>query len=464
MLSLMHSSAEGEFHGSLRLAVPPLADAAKSGRASTGGIVSAPGTASMWEMARGNAMLLAAWITGAPMNMLRKKSAEPAARQEPPKETRSSILVSIDTRTKVLALISLIAEALFLGAAFALPKEHILYALVTCAVVLLTMTVGIIYVDAAETKRVPKSGPSEAFDKLLGQLDRIEQKSGSLETLDKVLTQLDRIEQIARHDAGNALLVNLLGLQKDIKVHCHAGGMTISSLFLEDLPRSANDFYQMFRGSQHELQLREHHMVARFLQNLITALPRGSVWLGITRLEDHAAWGDKGAIPYRNFQHAAERRVRNKELSYFRLWAFDKEDHVKLAEEIMRQQQTAGFQTRFVVANQGQVDDISLIWTPTTNQHDDVAIRDPDDPVDELAARADTFEPLCGIKFEARGGRELDAMVIYTRTGHPTDDFERLCGQFQERWKDASDLPDFAAEKKRESPRVKARRNGTTGS
>jgi len=62
-------------------------------------------------------------------------------------EKRRSILDGIDTRTKVLALICLTAEVLFLASLAALPAEHILYALIACAVILLVMVVGIVVLE-----------------------------------------------------------------------------------------------------------------------------------------------------------------------------------------------------------------------------------------------------------------------------------------------------------------------------
>src|SRR4051812_37772555 len=63
-------------------------------------------------------------------------------------EPRGGLLKGIDNRTKVLALICLIAEALFLASLPVLPADQTLYALITCAVILLVMVVGIVFLES----------------------------------------------------------------------------------------------------------------------------------------------------------------------------------------------------------------------------------------------------------------------------------------------------------------------------
>ncbi len=59
----------------------------------------------------------------------------------------AGILDKIDSKTKVLALITLIAEALFLGSLATLPKEQILYALMVCTLVLIVSIIGIVLIE-----------------------------------------------------------------------------------------------------------------------------------------------------------------------------------------------------------------------------------------------------------------------------------------------------------------------------
>lgn len=75
-------------------------------------------------------------------------------------EKRSSILLQIDSKTKVLALISLIAEALFLGGITVLPKEQVIYGLGVCAGILLVTIVGIVIVEVTEARSSGADGPA----------------------------------------------------------------------------------------------------------------------------------------------------------------------------------------------------------------------------------------------------------------------------------------------------------------
>jgi hypothetical protein len=67
------------------------------------------------------------------------------------REARGGLLKGIDTWTKVLALVGLIAEALFLGSVAALPSDQTLYALITCAVILVVIVLGIVFLESKST-------------------------------------------------------------------------------------------------------------------------------------------------------------------------------------------------------------------------------------------------------------------------------------------------------------------------
>jgi hypothetical protein len=77
------------------------------------------------------------------------------------KENRRSILGIIDTKTKVLALVTLVIEATFLGSIAALPKDMVFAALVVCALVFAIVVIGVVMIELAELRR--KDQPSAAF-------------------------------------------------------------------------------------------------------------------------------------------------------------------------------------------------------------------------------------------------------------------------------------------------------------
>jgi hypothetical protein len=94
-------------------------------------------------------------------------------------QDRPGILKTLDTETKVLGLIALIAEALFLGALTVLREKYLLYALFACVVILLVTIIGIVIVNVARTRvgRMRPSALTPRSDLLNGLID------GAIETV-----------------------------------------------------------------------------------------------------------------------------------------------------------------------------------------------------------------------------------------------------------------------------------------
>ena len=65
---------------------------------------------------------------------------------------RSGILTTLDSKTKVMGLIALVAEALFLGSLATLPAEQTIWALTICAVILVITLVGMVVVEVTEAR------------------------------------------------------------------------------------------------------------------------------------------------------------------------------------------------------------------------------------------------------------------------------------------------------------------------
>jgi hypothetical protein len=88
-----------------------------------------------------------------------RQAQENSTQQESgvPKEKWTDILRSLDSRTKVLGLIILVVEALFVAAIFVMPKEQIVYAIIICAVVLVVGILGIVRIESYDGKA--KGGP-----------------------------------------------------------------------------------------------------------------------------------------------------------------------------------------------------------------------------------------------------------------------------------------------------------------
>lgn len=66
------------------------------------------------------------------------------------KKSWVAIIPALDTKTKVIGLIALVAEASFLGSLAKLPADQTLYALITCAVLFAISVVGMLSVEIVE--------------------------------------------------------------------------------------------------------------------------------------------------------------------------------------------------------------------------------------------------------------------------------------------------------------------------
>ncbi len=75
------------------------------------------------------------------------------------KKDWAGIISNVTTKTKVLALIALVAEALFLGALTRLQDQQLLYALFACAGILVVTIIGIVVVEVTEA-RVSRPQPT----------------------------------------------------------------------------------------------------------------------------------------------------------------------------------------------------------------------------------------------------------------------------------------------------------------
>lgn len=268
---------------------------------------------------------------------------------------------------------------------------------------------------------------------------RLEKVDLIAERLDKIKEELEQLDRMARYGSTGAMVNRLYGLQDklNIRPHCQAGGLTFSPLIFDDFPKAVKDFYKLNRGEETELKIKDQHIVDNFLLHLITQLPKGSNWFGISRLQSPAAWGRQTAnVAYFEFQNAVEKRTKDREINYFRLLLFDDDAHRESMEPILHQQEISEMHLRYIVGG-SSMDDISIIWVPVHDLARADTVKDLDSPIDELAANTNTFQPLCGIKFQTRGGRELDEMTIYSPE---TIEFKDMRLQFRTRWKNAKAL------------------------
>ena len=68
------------------------------------------------------------------------------------KKEWAGILATVNTKTKVLGLIALVTDALFVAALTILRAQQLLFALLACAAILLVTIIGIVVVEVTEVR------------------------------------------------------------------------------------------------------------------------------------------------------------------------------------------------------------------------------------------------------------------------------------------------------------------------
>lgn len=268
----------------------------------------------------------------------------------------------------------------------------------------------------------------QSSQKQLGKVDRI------AERVEEIKREIDNVDRIARYGSGGVWLTRLL--RTGGHVHGQAGGITLADVLLDVYTTAAEDFHRLTTGSKDRVELFEYHVVDKFLLNLMRALPANSVWLGVTRLQSADAWSKQSAEPsYISFQDLVERRTRERTIAFFRLWAFDADARAREAESVLRQQSEAGLQLRITVAP--EIPDMSLIWVPKSSPMKKMDGRIDFESIFTKLVGAMEFEPLCGIEFKTRSGKELDGMTIYAPNSDP---FAALRIRFKQHWDLAKEL------------------------
>lgn len=275
----------------------------------------------------------------------------------------------------------------------------------------------------------------EATNKVLQEVLDLRAKLTNLDRLtervEDIKIELDKVDYAARYGRAPAHLVNLLRL-KTPHFHGQAGGDAIGDVLTRVYARAAEELYNLTSGGQDSVRFEEYHLVDKFLLRLIDVLPNGSVWLGVTRLQNIDAWTERSAEKsYFKFQERVEERTGTNEIEFYRLWCFDDEATQRKMLATQRQQTEKKIVTRSCIAGRN-VPDMSLIWVPkgragSAAQSD--ALSQP------FVRLRDNYDPLCGIVFDERGGKELDAMTLYSPRA---DHFDKLRFQFEQNWNRAS--------------------------
>lgn len=275
------------------------------------------------------------------------------------------------------------------------------------------------------------------FVSIFVMLRQVGQRLGSVDAVSKqvgaIADELERRDRAGRYGLGAASVASLLDLarRQGNYAHSQSGGRILSHLLLEVFTDAAHDLSRLAKGEKTSVELVEYHLVDRFVHELIDSLPTGSAWIGLSRLQNVDAWEQQTShAHFHEFQKAVERRCKNEEINYLRLWCFDSDSDRQGMAAILERQKKAGLVQRWIV-EEGATDDFSLIWAPKRALSIRTEICDPEAPMDAWDSSESELVPLCGIRFKTRGGRELEGMTIYSPD---TEDFRHMQVAWERRW------------------------------
>jgi hypothetical protein len=277
---------------------------------------------------------------------------------------------------------------------------------------------------------------------LIGWLDTSNKK---LEKVDQIASEIRavveqgrKIDFVARYGAGAATLARLLSPDERDGIrfpHCLAGGQTLSELILETYSQAAEQFHRFSIGGSREVTLTESSVINLFLTKLMERLPRGSVWLGTSRLQDQGAWVEGSAEPaYSAFLQAAADAIKDRQLTYLLVFCFDDLSRCQKMSPVAKHRSELGLDVRCYVRDR-MPDDFSLIWVPKAGANCPLRPCDPNfyETLDS------NFQALCGLRFGIRAFREVSKMNLVGLG----NEFDELKSEFMATWKQAKDYQNF---------------------
>ena len=98
-------------------------------------------------------------------------------------KSRSALLSVIDTKTKVMALICVVVEAMLLASLPQIDRHQRLYALIVCAVVLIILLIGMFVVEIAEARQKHNSSLPNTCVNIPNETSQLHTEDGSKQFL-----------------------------------------------------------------------------------------------------------------------------------------------------------------------------------------------------------------------------------------------------------------------------------------
>lgn len=184
-----------------------------------------------------------------------------------------------------------------------------------------------------------------------------------------------------------------------------------------------------YEVSKDAIDMRDLSPINDLIHRLVHSLPVGSVWAGITLLDD-AAWASPKSM-FRDFVLEMRRRAEADEIRVFRLFHLSDDQLLPKIKKVMKEEAASKVEVKYSVSTRDDTPDISLLWTPQMT----MTRADPTLTVEKLLANSGkTHRAACALQYQLLFGSQLAEVKMFAGGA---DDFKRLGTVFAHKWGDA---------------------------
>jgi hypothetical protein len=216
----------------------------------------------------------------------------------------------------------------------------------------------------------------------------------------------DRIADIKHWTEKNANAIHVRAVHRVVE--------TIASHYMPNLIKGVN-----LDNHCRELSLADHSPIHELMHELASKLPDQGIWLGITWLEDEAAWSAEADQQFSGFAQTIRNRAAKGNLKVLRLYKFSSESARERMLRTMAGESTHGIQVRDYVSGNQRILDISLLYKP----RDKPRARKVPHPAEDLHTLdkltlmkrlEDHFEPVCALEYTILAGRSAQKVEMFS--------------------------------------------------
>ncbi len=217
----------------------------------------------------------------------------------------------------------------------------------------------------------------------------------------------------------------------DSAIHVRAAGETLRQVVATHLPTSTATLKRFQMGEpQATIEITDHSPIFDLMKRLASGLPTGSVWLGITHLDNVDAWLKPLDQAFKHYQEFTRERSKKGDIRVCRLFCFGATDVDKIGKMrvVMRREARSGILVRSL-QSQELPPDISLLYLPPM-QGVGEKVSVEFDPHYDLVAMG--YRPLCVLSYTLRAGQYVQNLSINAGT---SDWFTAMEREFKQAWK-----------------------------